>query len=80
MDNHERMARGMADCLKAHLHEMPGVTWRPYRYPNGEHKGIVAEFCAGYSRLDLIGEDGSVVTVIVAESRRPILRGEDDTP
>ncbi len=71
MAAHERMARGIADCLERHLHEMPGTTWRPYRYPSGEHKGVIAEFCAGYSRLELLDADGSEFTVIIAARSGP---------
>jgi len=53
----EALARRIADCLEAHLHE---YGWEPYRYPSGEHKGI--QFRApGF--IDLIGADGSLAEI-----------------
>lgn len=66
---HEDLARRVADCLEEHLHE---YGWKPYRYrpssahPEGEHKGIHAEYHIDYSTIDLIGADGSSYVLMLA--------------
>jgi hypothetical protein len=63
MEQHEVIARAVADCLQAHLHE---YGWEPFRYPSGEHKGVDAQFHCCYSDVTLIGADGSMTDLIVA--------------
>lgn len=69
MTDHEEMVRRIYDCLEKHLHRTPGPPWNPYRYPSGEHKGIVMDLRAGFSRLILIGEDGSEFDLLVLSSK-----------
>lgn len=69
MKKHEEMARRIFDCLEEHLHEVPGPTWKPYRYPSGEHKGIIMDIRDDESRLILIGDDGSEFDLIVLCAR-----------
>ena len=59
------LTRRIADCLEEHLHE---YGWEPYRYPNGEHKGVHMfsfDEVNDRGRLELIHKSGLVNTVAV---------------